>query len=467
MLLRDFKIQLFNEDFNIKKILEEIIHIQGQEDAFYVVDIDDLVKKHKNWCDKLPRVQPFYAVKCNDTQAMLEILAALGVGFDCASKAEIQKVKSLGVSSDRIIYANPCKTNSYIRYAASQGVTCMTFDNATELYKIKQNFPSAELVLRIRCDAKEAQCPLGSKFGAIPSAVPELLTVARELGLNLIGVSFHVGSGCADVTAYSNAISSAKEVFTMAAHMGFQFRLLDLGGGYPGHHNHGFPTFDQLADSINDALDEHFPRGCGVRIIAEPGRYYVSSAFTLATCVIAKREVLNDTSQGTMYYTNDGVYGSFNCLLYDHAAVQMKSLKEYQEKDWCMPSSIWGPTCDSLDCILKRVLMPSMDVGDWLYWPNMGAYTCSAASTFNGFPRPEFHYVASEFTWSYLADLLAVCFHEDVEASSVDEDLAACLKLPSPSATLRILSIETTTTPSENDIETETLLPIELLTIAS
>ena len=95
--------------------------------------------------------------------------------------------------------------------------------------------------------------------------------------------------------------------------------------------------------------------GCGVRVIAEPGRYYVSSAFTLATCIIAKREVismenvnryalltalngfeirvdfifqvLNDASHGTMYYTNDGVYGSFNCLLFDHAAVQMKSLK--------------------------------------------------------------------------------------------------------------------------------------------
>ena len=64
--------------------------------------------------------------------------------FLSSLQAEIQKVKSLGVSSDLIIYANPCKTNSYIRYAASQGVTCMTFDNATELYKIKQNFPSAE-----------------------------------------------------------------------------------------------------------------------------------------------------------------------------------------------------------------------------------------------------------------------------------------------------------------------------------
>lgn len=28
----------------------------------------------------------FTAVKCNDDQTVLEILAALGIGFDCASK---------------------------------------------------------------------------------------------------------------------------------------------------------------------------------------------------------------------------------------------------------------------------------------------------------------------------------------------------------------------------------------------
>lgn len=83
------------------------------------------------------------AVKCNDDTTVLEILAALGTCFDCASKAEINKVLSLGVSADRIIFANPAKPISHIRYAASVGVSTMTFDNETELYKIQKVFPEA------------------------------------------------------------------------------------------------------------------------------------------------------------------------------------------------------------------------------------------------------------------------------------------------------------------------------------
>ena len=60
-----------------------------------------------------------------------------------------------------------------------------------------------------------------------------------------------------------------------------------------------------------------------------------------------------------MYYVNDGVYGSFNCLVFDHATVtpEVFGTEEKAEK---FPSSIWGPTCDSLDCITKNVLLPKV-----------------------------------------------------------------------------------------------------------
>ena len=82
-------------------------------------------------------------MKCNDTLAILEVLAALGTGFDCASKSEINKILSLGVEPERIIYANPVKPTSHIKYAATTKVDLMTFDNETELYKIKELFPQA------------------------------------------------------------------------------------------------------------------------------------------------------------------------------------------------------------------------------------------------------------------------------------------------------------------------------------
>lgn len=128
------------------------------------------------------------AVKCNPDSMMLKLLAALGVGFDCASKLEIQTILSMGVDPGRIIYANPCKQASFIRYAAQKEVRMMTFDNVDELHKIKQHFPSAQLVLRILADDSKSLCRLGLKFGASLESVDQLLQTAQNLELDVIGV---------------------------------------------------------------------------------------------------------------------------------------------------------------------------------------------------------------------------------------------------------------------------------------
>ena len=57
-----------------------------------------------------------------------------------------------------------------------------------------------------------------------------------------------------------------------------------------------------------------------------------------------------------MYFINDGVYGSFNCLLYDHAEVEVEVLDKEEEE--MVPSSLWGPTCDGLDCVLPSTACP-------------------------------------------------------------------------------------------------------------
>lgn len=119
---------------------------------------------------------------------LLKLLAALGTGFDCASKSEIQTVLDLGVDPSNIIYANPCKQGSFIRFAAERDVKMMTFDNAEELYKIKRLFPNAQLIIRILADDSKALIRLGDKFGASLDNTGSLLQTARELDLNVIGV---------------------------------------------------------------------------------------------------------------------------------------------------------------------------------------------------------------------------------------------------------------------------------------
>ena len=88
----------------------------------------------------------------------MSTLAAIGTGFDCASKTEIQLVQGIGVPQERIIYANPCKQVSQIKYAASNGVQMMTFDSEIELMKVLRAHRKTKLVLWIVTDDSKAVC---------------------------------------------------------------------------------------------------------------------------------------------------------------------------------------------------------------------------------------------------------------------------------------------------------------------
>eukprot|EP00092_Neocalanus_flemingeri_P014436 GFUD01015575.1.p1 GENE.GFUD01015575.1~~GFUD01015575.1.p1 ORF type:complete len:450 (-),score=107.62 GFUD01015575.1:188-1537(-) len=390
-----------------KELIASKIQEQGTEDAFFIANLGDVVRKHLEWLSMLPRVEPFYAVKCNNEPGIMQLLASLGTGFDCASMAEIEQVLSLGVQPSRIIYANPCKMRSHVKYASQQNVSLMTFDNEVELQKVKAFYPDARLVIRILPPASKAVCNLGCKYGVQPEKAPALLQKAKNMGLNIVGVSFHVGSGCLEADAFRKAIFAARTVFDEANTIGYNLDILDIGGGFPGYDQPEI-NFDDITRTINASIDDHFPAESGVRIIAEPGRYYAASAYTLTANVIAKREdsSVEEAKPDLMYYINDGVYGSFNCILYDHAVVQVDYMKDV-ETEATFTSSLWGPTCDGLDCLLQQHPMPILDVGDWVYFKNMGAYTLAAGSTFNGMPRPHVYHFIEETQWLKMLVMMA------------------------------------------------------------
>ncbi|EHB06871.1 Ornithine decarboxylase [Heterocephalus glaber] len=262
---QEFDCYFLDEGFTAKDILDQKINevsSSDDKDSFYVADLGDVLKKHLRWLKALPRVTPFYAVKCNDSRAIMKTLAAIGMGFDCVSKTEIQLVQSLRVPPERIIYANPCKQASQIKYAASSGVQMMTFDSEVELLKVARAHPKAKLVSRIATDYSK-------------------LSVASV---------FHVGSGCTDAETFVQAVSDARCIFDMGAEVGFSMHLLDIGGDLPGSEDVKL-KFEEVTSVINPALDKHFLVDSGVCIIAEPGRYYVASAFTLTVNIIAKKLV--------------------------------------------------------------------------------------------------------------------------------------------------------------------------------
>ncbi|KAG5484468.1 hypothetical protein LSCM1_07837 [Leishmania martiniquensis] len=431
------------------------------EDPFYMIDLGRVVEQMARWRHALPMVRPYFAVKSNPNAVILELLAALGAGFDCASKEEIRLVLSspLVESPDDIIFANPCKQLGDMREAHACGVTYVTVDNQLEMEKISRTMPSARAIIRIKTNDSQAQCSFSAKFGASLDDVDGLLRAARQFNVDVYGVSFHVGSGNGDHSAYVSALRDAHCVFQKAGRYGFNCTILDIGGGFPGTESteaSDEASFEAIAGVIRPVLEELFGSG-DVTIISEPGRYFTAATHALLMNVFAARKrrmsdeeklrcqalqsvVPMDEPEEYQYYVNDGLYHSFNCILYDHAHPKLLLLNDgdgaegveeatdaavagRKEEDEASrsgsPSSgglsvsagdrrcskptrrplrittVFGPTCDSLDCILKKQPFPEMKLGDWLLAPDMGSYTTAASGSFNGFSTRRLEWVSS------------------------------------------------------------------------
>ncbi|KAF3933614.1 hypothetical protein ABW19_dt0208450 [Dactylella cylindrospora] len=453
------------------------------EDGFWVVDLDVIRSQLSRWQKNLPLVRPFYAVKCNPTPQLLSLLSSfsnpshpstLNVGFDCATHSEISTLLSLSVPPENIIYANPCKAPSHLRYASTVGVRKMTFDNAAELYKIREFFPDAECVIRIKTEGEPieddnsgtgeegkvleksaARYQLSLKYGVSPNSSRALLNLAKSLNLSVTGVAFHVGSAQSDPNAYLQGIVAAKKVWRIAAEVGYTFKLLDIGGGFMDE------NFERAAEKIGFGLDREFGeliRSGEVEVIAEPGRYICASAFTLATSVIAVREETEGEGGRRMLYLADGMYSNINAAMWPRElsfpeivkgrrlaraggmeteaegtkargtgssassdsgieveergigsdVVENEVVGEWMEGEY-QEYTVWGPTCDCGDVILKSAWLPKgIEVGDWFVFRDLGAYSTCMRNPFNGFATKNKFYVLDELSGTDPSDVIGI-----------------------------------------------------------
>src|SRR5262245_3937185 len=350
-----------------------------------VVDHKVLRENYAQFRKHLPRVQVYYAVKANSDPAIVQTFYDAGGSFDVASMTEFlnvhEKIKHLPAAQrqnfiwDRIIYANPIKANETLEQLDPYK-PLVTYDNHDEVVKVARYAPHAGLVLRLRVPNTGSMVELSSKFGALPGEAVDLIAFAHNNKLEVEGLSFHVGSQCTNPQNYVQALQLASGIFAEAKSRGFDLKLLDIGGGFPAHYDDTVPAFKNLARTINAEVDRLFPRP--IEILAEPGRFLVASAATAISKIIGKA-----VRGGKLcYYLDDGVYHTFSGVIFDHCHYHLKSFK----KGPTQLCSVFGPTCDALDTISLAEQLPDLDLGEYLYSENIGAYSAASSTHFNGFP---------------------------------------------------------------------------------
>ncbi|MGA8994914.1 MAG: type III PLP-dependent enzyme [Nocardioidaceae bacterium] len=358
---------------------------------FLAGDLSLLGDRVDRFREALPRIKPFYAVKCNSAPEVLQTAAAHGASFEVASLGELQILQRLGVDPAEVLYSNTVKPPAHVAGAAAAGVWRFAVDSEGELDKIARHAPGSSVYVRVRVDDSGSVFPLSRKFGAESHHARALLQQAETLGLRPYGLTFHVGSQCVATSAWVQAIAGMGRLMRQLARDGIELGMLDIGGGFPARYDEPVATIDQVGRVVNRAIDELLPYEPAL-LAAEPGRHLVAETAVMVATVLG-REV---RAGEDWLYLDVGAYnglmetqqtvGQWRFPLWssrvDHGAVAQT------------PYTVTGPTCDSADTMFYGAPLPvTMAEGDRVFVASAGAYTLSYASHFNGFPPPSTHFV--------------------------------------------------------------------------
>ncbi|MDX2138736.1 MAG: type III PLP-dependent enzyme [Chloroflexota bacterium] len=351
------------------------------------LDFDHIDHTYLRFLHAFPNGLVYYAMKANANPQVIAHLSRLGSGFEIASLAELELVLAAGASGERIICSNPIKNPQFLKRMHQVGVYAMVVDSTYEVEKVAQYAPGARVYIRLAVDNSGSVLPLAGKFGVDGATALDLCDMAREFGLQPIGIMFHVGSQCLQASNWVNAIQAAGDVWHKAAARGHHFTFLDLGGGYPAGHYHtpSIPTIEDIGRAVTQAVKDYIPATDDLMLILEPGRAMVAEGGRLVTTVVGKAQ----RGDEMWLYLDAGVFNGLMETMEGFPPVVQPLDDEAMVRPMRM-YTLAGPSCDSCDVIARRVELPEVHINDRLVFFDAGAYTNEYAAAFNGFPIPQF-----------------------------------------------------------------------------
>ncbi|MBE6221510.1 MAG: diaminopimelate decarboxylase [Rikenellaceae bacterium] len=329
-----------------------------------------------------------YAIKANNDDYLLSIIREYGLGIDCASGNEVRKAIESGFAPETIVYAGVGKRDKEIRYAIEQGILAINCESIEELQVINQiagemgRRPSIGLRINPDIDPKTNRCidtgQADSKFGISYEEIIENIDTIKALeNIDIIGIHIHIGSQIRELHVFENMCNKANAIVEkLESLLGFQFRIVDVGGGlginYDVPENEPIPNFASLFAIVHEYLnvgerEVHFEFGRS--IVGECGELIASVLFNKTTAT-GRRLLIIDASMTELI--RPMLYGSYHNI--ENITSQEENFKKY---------TVVGTACESTDVFDENISLRKSKRGDLLAIKSAGAYGRSMASEYN------------------------------------------------------------------------------------
>jgi len=320
-----------------------------------------------------------YAVKTNPNEKVIKCIGENGINsFDVASINEIKLIRKM-LPKANAYYMNTVKNREHIKEAYfNYNIRDFALDTKEELQKIIEatnNAKDLTLYVRVSISNEHAEIDLSQKFGALPSEALGLLRLAKAHAKK-VGLSFHVGSQCMHPISYAKGIREVRNIIKKTK---ITPDIINVGGGFPSVYPDLRPQpLENYIKEIKKAFDnlklENKPK-----LLCEPGRALVAeSGSTIARVILRKKQKI---------YINDGTYGSlFDAGVLNFILPTRMILNGRTTSKKLTAFSLYGPTCDSSDFMKGPFILPNnLKEGDYIEIGQLGAYSLTFRTKFNGF----------------------------------------------------------------------------------
>ena len=349
-----------------------------------------LVSRYRALAEAAPNALVCYAVKANDTLAVIRTFARLGAGADIISGGELRGALRAGMAPDRLVFAGPGKTREEMDLALASGVGQFNVESPAELEALdaaaQARGARAPVALRVNPDVdaethdKIATGRRGDKFGIDDADIPALYARAAELeGIEPVGLAVHIGSQLSRLAPFEAAFDRLVTLVERLRADGHPVTRLNLGGGL------GVRYRDETPPDVGSygALVERVRQRLGVTVAIEPGRWLVAPAGVLLTRVIAVKQA----GERRWAIVDAAMNDLMRPALYDawHA---IEPVAEPAPGAVTVETEVAGPVCESGDVLGRGRQLPPLGPGDLLAVRDVGAYGSVMASTYNGRPLP-------------------------------------------------------------------------------
>ena len=185
----------------------QLLAALGDEASAFVYDLETIsaAARALRGVKALGRVH--YSMKANSNPQVLKTIRAEGVDFECVSRGEVERALQLFPDLDpgRILYTPNFAPRAEYAWAFERGIR-VTVDNLYALTAWADLFRNREIFARIDTGVGRGHhhhvrtAGAHSKFGVPVAELKQFLRHSQELGVRIVGLQAHVGSGIFDVT---------------------------------------------------------------------------------------------------------------------------------------------------------------------------------------------------------------------------------------------------------------------------